>query len=187
MNVLTGTELILIALGVSMDAFAVAICKGLSFKKNNIKKALIVGLYFGIFQAGMPLLGYMVGIQFQSYIIVIDHWIAFLLLGAIGINMVKESQCDCDSADDSLDFKSMSILAIATSIDALAVGVTLACLQVNIVTSASFIGMVTLILSIIGVKIGSIFGIKYKSKAELFGGIILLIVAIKILLEHLFH
>ena len=181
-------ELFLIAVGLSMDAFAVSICKGLAMKKCTVKKATIVGLYFGGFQAGMPLLGYILGVQFKDIITSIDHWIAFILLGIIGVNMIKEAResCDCcNDADESLDVKTMVGLAVATSIDALAVGVTFAFLQVNIVPAVSFIGVITFTLSATGVKIGNVFGTRYKSKAELVGGIILVGMGVKILLEHL--
>ena len=173
-----------------MDAFAVAICKGLCMRKVTIKKAGIVGLYFGLFQAGMPMIGYILGSQFSDKISSIDHWIAFILLSLIGISMIKESlekeeKSECKTEEEELSFKNMSILAVATSIDALAVGVTFAFLKVNIIPAVSFIGITTLVLSMIGVKIGNIFGVKYKSKAELVGGIILILMGIKILLEHL--
>lgn len=187
-------ELFIIAVGLSMDAFAVAICKGLAMKKITIKKAGIVGLYFGAFQGGMPLIGYFLGVQFQDKITSFDHWIAFGLLGFIGINMIKESRnSSCEIAVDSvgtvnpydsLSFKTMSVLAIATSIDALAVGVTFAFLNVNIVPAVSFIGIVTFTLSMVGVKIGNIFGEKLKSRAEFAGGFILVLMGTKILLEH---
>ncbi|NMB43880.1 MAG: manganese efflux pump [Clostridiales bacterium] len=185
MNTLTLLELFLIAIGVSMDACAVAVCKGLSLKKNSLKNALIVALYFGIFQAGMPLIGYLLGVQFQESIKAIDHWIAFILLGAIGLNMIKEANDACERTDDSLCFKTMSVLAIATSIDALAVGVTFAFLQANIIKSVIIIGIVTFIFSFIGVKVGNVFGFKYKSRAEMFGGIVLILMGSKILLDHL--
>lgn len=191
-------ELLLIAIGVSMDAFAVAICKGLSLRKASLKNAGIVGMYFGAFQAGMPLVGYILGVQFSDYITVIDHWIAFILLGVIGFNMVMESrEKTCEAAgevaadvehgtkNNGLCFKTMSVLAIATSIDALAVGITFAFLKVDIIYAVSFIGIVTFALSFIGVKIGNIFGVKYKSKAEFAGGLILIGMGFKILLEHL--
>ena len=179
-------SLFTIALGLSMDAFAVAICKGLAMSKITFRKSLIVGLWFGGFQGMMPLLGYLLGVQFKSYITAIDHWIAFVLLGLIGINMIREALSkDEEKASDSLAFKDMLVLAIATSIDALAVGVTFAFLQVDIIPAISFIGATTLILSMIGVKIGNVFGVRYKSKAELAGGIILIIMGTKILLEHL--
>ena len=169
-----------------MDAFAVAICKGLAMKKLSWKKALIIGLWFGGFQALMPTAGYLLGTRFESYVTAIDHWIAFVLLVLIGANMVKESfSKEEESSNDSVDFKTMFLLAIATSIDALAVGVTYAFLQVRIVPAVSFIGIITFTLSIIGVKIGNVFGLKYKTKAELTGGIILIVMGIKILLEHL--
>jgi putative Mn2+ efflux pump MntP len=179
-------ELFILAVGLSMDAFAVSICKGLAIKKINLKKAGIVGLYFGLFQAGMPLIGYTLGVKFQSNITVIDHWIAFVLLVIIGANMIKESlNKECEVADDSLNLKNMLVLAIATSIDALAVGVTFAFLKVDILPAVSFIGIVTFILAMVGVKIGNVFGTKYKSKAEFAGGIILILMGIKILFQHL--
>lgn len=180
-------ELFLIAVGLSMDAFAVSVCKGLAMQKCTVKKACIVGLYFGGFQALMPTLGYVLGVQFKNVITAIDHWIAFILLGIIGANMVKEARADdeMECADESLDIRTMLGLAVATSIDALAVGVTFAFLQVDIIPAVSFIGVITFTLSAAGVKIGNIFGTKYKSKAELTGGIILILMGIKILLEHL--
>lgn len=178
--------LFITAVGLSMDAFAVAICKGLAMKKLSWKKALIIGLWFGGFQALMPTIGYLLGTRFESYVTAIDHWIAFVLLALIGANMVKESfSKEEESSNDAIDFKTMFLLAIATSIDALAVGVTYAFLQVRIVPAVSFIGVITFTLSIVGVKIGNVFGLKYKSKAELTGGIILIVMGIKILLEHL--
>lgn len=183
---MTLVELFLIAVGLSMDAFAVSICKGLSMQKCTLKKSTIVGLWFGIFQAGMPLIGYILGVQFQDLITSIDHWIAFVLLGIIGGNMIKEALSDEEEeADESLDVKTMFGLAVATSIDALAVGVTFAFLRVNIVPAVSFIGICTFTISAVGVKIGNIFGTKYKSKAELAGGAILILMGLKILLEHL--
>jgi manganese efflux pump family protein len=188
-------ELFIIAVGLSMDAFAVSICKGLSLKKINLKKAAIVGLYFGAFQGGMPLIGYFLGVQFQDKIISIDHWIAFILLGFIGVTMIRESRnSSCEVAvtsvadiekDASLSFKTMSVLAIATSIDALAVGVTFAFLNVNITSAVSFIGIVTFTLSMIGVKIGNVFGEKFKSKAEFAGGFILVLMGFNILFKHI--
>lgn len=184
-------ELFVLAVGLSMDAFAVAVCKGLSMRKVTLNNAGIVGLYFGGFQAGMPLIGYFLGLQFKDYIMSIDHWIAFGLLVYLGIRMIQES-LDKDedvepiqSEKELLSFKNMSILAIATSIDALAVGITLAFLQVDIIPAVTFIGIITFILSMVGVKIGNVFGIKYKSKAEFVGGAILILMGIKILLEHL--
>lgn len=180
-------ELFLIAVGLSMDAFAVAICKGLSMGKMNHRHALIIGLYFGGFQALMPFLGYILGSRFQSAITAYDHWIAFILLAIIGGNMVKESlSLEEDSCDASVAFKDMVILAVATSIDALAVGVTFAFLQVNILPAVSFIGIITFLLSIAGVKVGNVFGCRYKSRAEFWGGVILIAIGLKILIEHLF-
>lgn len=179
-------ELFIIAVGLSMDAFAVSICKGLSVKKLKPKHTAITGLYFGGFQFAMPLIGYFLGIQFKQLIISIDHWIAFVLLGFIGGNMIREALSkEEDELNDSFDIKTMTPLAIATSIDALAVGVTFACLDVSIVPAVSFIGVTTFILSAIGLKIGNVFGAKYKSKAELAGGIVLVLMGIKILVEHL--
>lgn len=169
-----------------MDAFAVAITKGLSMPKMRWKHAVIIGAYFGIFQALMPLLGYLLGVNFTEYITAFDHWIAFILLGIIGVNMIRESfDKECEEADDSVSFRSMIVLAIATSIDALAAGISFAFLKVNIVAAVSFIGVITFTLSIIGVKIGNVFGCRYKSKAEFVGGVILVLMGLKILLEHL--
>lgn len=180
-------ELFLIAVGLSMDAFAVAVCKGLSMQKCTVKKAAIVGAWFGVFQGGMPLLGYILGVQFKEIITSVDHWIAFVLLGLIGANMVREalSEDEEEACTEALDMKTMFGLAVATSIDALAVGVTFAFLQVSIVPAVSFIGVVTFILSMIGVKVGNVFGEKYSSKAEIAGGVILILLGLKILLEHL--
>lgn len=178
-------ELFIIAVGLSMDAFAVSVCKGLSVPKVAIKHALTAGLYFGGFQALMPLIGYLLGSQFQSMIEQFDHWIAFVLLGIIGFNMIRESRGGEEELNGSFSAKSMLPLALATSIDALAVGVTFAFLKVEIVPAVSFIGATTFILSAIGVKIGNVFGIKYKSRAELVGGIVLIAMGVKILLEHL--
>ena len=183
------TELFILAVGLSMDAFAVAICKGLAMKKCRLSSALIVGLYFGFFQAGMPVIGYFLAASFSDKITGVDHWIAFALLAIIGGNMIREAvKRDCDEAPDaSLKFSKMLVLALATSIDALAVGVSFALVKpvCGIGAAAATIGVTTLILSMAGVKIGNIFGIKYKSKAELCGGIILILLGIKILLEHL--
>ncbi len=180
-------ELFLIAVGLSMDAFAVSVCKGLSVQKPKANHYLIVGLWFGGFQALMPTLGYLLGSTFEQYITSFDHWIAFILLIFIGGNMIRESLSkDEEKTDADFGFKSMLPLAVATSIDALAVGVTFALLpEVNIFAAVGFIGATTFILSAIGLKVGNIFGTKYKSKAELAGGIILILMGIKILLEHL--
>ena len=220
-------ELFILAIGLSMDAFAVSICKGLALPKINLKSAGIVGLWFGAFQALMPLIGYLLGVNFRSYIVSIDHWIAFVLLALIGANMIKEALSDDDEEEESeirnlkrgpeegtigvcsldscsisptgqvalsradnrikeiLGFKTMFLLAVATSIDALAMGVTFAFLNVNIIPAISFIGVVTFTCSAIGVKIGNVFGLKYKSKAEIAGGVILILLGCKILIEHL--
>ena len=179
-------ELLFLAVGLSMDAFAVSDCKGLSVGKLNIKHCATAGLYFGGFQALMPLLGWLLGKQFEGLIKSIDHWIAFVLLVLIGANMVRESFGKYEDLNDSFSFKVMLPLAIATSIDALAVGVTFAFLDVNIFFAVSLIGVTTFLFSAAGVKIGNVFGTKYKSKAELAGGIILILLGIKILIEHLF-
>ena len=179
-------ELFLIAVGLSMDAFAVAVCKGLAMPKMSWKGAAIVGLYFGGFQALMPFLGYLLGAGFKDAISAYDHWVAFILLALIGGNMIRESREDEEeSLDASLSFRSMVLLAIATSIDALAVGVTLAFLAVPILSSVCFIGVVTFCLSLVGVKAGNVFGCKYKSKAEFVGGLVLILIGLKILLEHM--
>lgn len=181
-------ELICIAVGLSMDAFAVAICKGLSLRKCTWQKQSVVGIYFGVFQAGMPLLGYLLGIQFKEMITSIDHWIAFILLSIIGLNMIKEGVSKEEISNektDRLEVKEMLGLAVATSIDALAVGVTFAFLQVNIIPAVCIIGITTYILSAAGVKIGNIFGVRYKSKVEIAGGVILICMGVKILMEHL--
>lgn len=220
-------ELFILAIGLSMDAFAVSICKGIALPKINLKSAGIVGLWFGVFQALMPLIGYLLGVNFRSYIVSIDHWIAFVLLALIGANMIKEALSDDDEEEEAeirnlkrgpeegtigvcsldscsisptgqvalsradnrikeiLGFKTMFLLAVATSIDALAMGVTFAFLNVNIIPAISFIGVVTFTCSAIGVKIGNVFGLKYKSKAEIAGGVILILLGCKILIEHL--
>lgn len=179
-------ELFILAIGLSMDAFAVSICKGLSVKKVRLCHAGAAGLYFGGFQALMPLIGYFLGSRFQVVIERYDHWIAFILLGIIGVNMMREAkEGEAEELNCSFGPGSMLPLAVATSIDALAVGVTFAFLKVNIVSAVSFIGIITFILSAIGVKIGNVFGVKYKSRAELAGGIVLVLMGIKILLEHL--
>ena len=179
-------ELFLIAVGLSMDAFAVSVCKGLAMPKCTFKKAAIVGLWFGGFQALMPAIGYVLGAQFQETIASIDHWIAFVLRALIGGNMIHEAlDNDEEEADASLDVKTMFLLAVATSIDALAIGITFAFLKVNIIPAVCFIGIVTFIISFAGVKIGNVFGARYKNKAEIVGGIILILLGLKILLEHL--
>ena len=179
-------EIILISIGLAMDAFAVSICKGLSMKKINWKSTLIIAIYFGLFQAIMPVFGYLLGSSFSVIVQKLDHWIAFILLAIIGGNMIKESKDDeTEKRNDKVDFKTMIILAIATSIDALAVGVTFAFFEVNIILSISVIGLITFILSFVGVIIGNKFGDKFQNKAEFIGGMILIIIGLKILLEHL--
>lgn len=180
-------ELFILAVGLSMDAFAVSVCKGLAMEKCSFRKAAVCGVWFGGFQALMPLIGYLIGYQFKDYITSIDHWIAFILLALIGANMIKDSFSeDDDETDNSLGVKTMILMAIATSIDALAVGVTFAFLpNTNIIAAVSFIGIITFIISTAGAKIGNIFGAKYKSKAEFAGGLILILLGIKIILEHL--
>ena len=176
-------EILFMSIGLGMDAFAVAICKGLSMIKMNWKKAIIIALYFGIFQALMPIIGFFIGNNFSNTISKIDKYISFVLITSIGINMIKEAgRNDIDENTDKVDFKTMIILAIATSLDALAVGVTMAFLKFNIINAAICIGTLTFILSIIGVKIGNLFGEKYKRHSQIAGGIILIIIAIKILL-----
>ncbi len=189
-------ELIVLSVGLAMDAFAVSVCKGLAMKSINIRKACICGVWFGTFQAIMPVIGYLAGVRFASYIVDIDHFIAFVLLLAIGGNMIREAYTSGDDeADASLGFKTMLMMAIATSIDALAVGITLVCVPAEVISSASVhintliaalvIGVITFIISSAGVWIGSIFGLKYKSKAETVGGIVLIALGIRILVEHL--
>lgn len=179
-------ELFLVAVGLSMDAFAVAVCKGLALKDVKPRHMVLVGLWFGGFQALMPLLGYFAGVQFKDAITAVDHWIAFGLLALIGGNMIREAcSREEEEADASLEPKKMFPLAIATSIDALAVGVSFAFLDVQIVPAVSFIGAITFLLSALGVKAGSLFGAKYKNRAELTGGLILILLGVKILLEHL--
>ena len=177
-------EIILISIGLAMDAFAVSISKGLVMKKNY-KYALIIGLYFGIFQALMPLLGYLLGFSFSEVVTKINHYIAFVLLTIIGTSMILEKTSDI-YADDKINFGTMILLSIATSIDALAIGVTFAFLNVNIIISVLIIGIITFIISTIGVLLGNKIGIKFKSKAQLVGGIVLILTGIKILLEHLY-
>ena len=184
-------SLFVIAVGLSMDAFAVSICKGLSMPKMKWKNALLAGLYFGGFQALMPAIGYLLGTQFERYITSIDHWIAFILLAYIGGKMMvealreKNEPVEVEEMDPALDIKELFILAIATSIDALAVGITFSFLEVNIVEAITIIGVVTFIISAAGVFVGNIFGNKYKTKAEFAGGLILVLLGIKILLEHM--
>ena len=179
-------ELFILAVGLSMDAFAVSVCKGLAMQKITVKHTVIVGAWFGGFQALMPALGYLLGVQFQDRITAVDHWIAFLLLGAIGANMIREAcSGECEQESSSLDFRTMFLLAVATSIDALAVGITFAFLNVHIIAAVLFIGLTTFLISAAGVRIGNVFGTRYKAKAEFAGGLILILLGVKILLEHL--
>lgn len=179
-------ELFLIGLSLSMDAFAVSICKGLSVGEIKPKHMILAGAWFGGFQALMPLIGYFLGSTFEQYVTNYDHWVAFALLAVIGGSMIKESKDKDSDQNASFAFMTMLVLAVATSIDALAVGITFAFLKVNIIVAVSIIGVTTFVCSAAGIKIGSVFGIKYKSKAELFGGIVLIALGTKILIEHLF-
>jgi len=178
-------ELFLIAVGLSMDAFAVAICKGLSVKKVKFSNAICCGLWFGIFQAGMPVIGYFLGSGFRQYIENFDHWIAFALLCIIGVNMIREAFGEEEESNASFSPKTMLPLAVATSIDALAVGVSFALSDIKIAPAATLIGIITCILSAFGVYIGNIFGSKYRKRAEIVGGCILILIGLKILLEDL--
>ncbi len=179
-------EIVLVGIGLAMDAFAVSICKGLSMKKIDMKKTLIIATYFGIFQAGMPIIGFTLGTGFESFVTQIDHWIAFILLSFIGINMIRESfNNEEEEKVDDVSPKTMIILAIATSIDALAVGITFAFLEVNIIFAVLMIGVITFIISILGVFIGNRFGNKFEKSAQILGGVILIFIGIKILIEHL--
>lgn len=185
-------KLILISIGLAMDAFAVSLCKGLAFKKITFKNIIIIGLYFGLFQAFMPLLGYLLGSSFQSKIQSIDHWISFILLCIIGINMVMEAakkeneSKEGDNNQASTSLKVMLPLAVATSIDALIVGISFGIEKINIWLAISFIGIITFLLSMVGVKIGHIFGSKYKKAAQLIGGTLLILMGVHVLIEHLF-
>ena len=181
-------ELLLLSVGLGMDAFAVSICKGLAMKKLTVKQAVIVGAWFGGFQALMPTLGYLLGTTFARFVNAVSDWIAFVLLALIGANMIKEalSKEEEEEADASLGVKEMFVLAVATSIDAFAVGVSFACMEIGsmIVPAVLFIGVITFSLSAAGVKVGNVFGTKYKAKAELAGGIILILLGVKIILQH---
>lgn len=183
-------ELLLLAVGLSMDAFAVSVCKGLAMKKATLKAELTCGVWFGGFQALMPTIGFLLGALFAEAIEAVDHWVAFVLLAIIGINMLKEAfekdeGCGCEE-DADLSVKTMFIMAVATSIDALAVGISLAMVgEVSIILAAIFIGICTCVLSAIGVKIGNVFGSRYEKKAQVVGGVILILLGLKILLEHL--
>ncbi|MCI8817815.1 MAG: manganese efflux pump [Oscillibacter sp.] len=184
---MTFFELLLIAAGLSMDAFAVSVCKGLSVQQVQPRHYLLTGVWFGGFQALMPSIGYLLGSVFEGYIVSFDHWIAFLLLSLIGGNMVKESLSgDEECHDSSFSLRTMFLLAVATSIDALAVGVTFALLpDVHILSAVALIGVTTFLLSACGLKVGNLFGLRYKARAELAGGVILILMGLKILLEHL--
>lgn len=183
-------ELLLMGIGLAMDAFAVSVCKGLGMSKVNRKQAVTIGLFFGGFQALMPFIGWVLGKQFEKYITSVDHWIAFILLGFIGGKMMVEAlkpepEETVEKLDVPLDLKEMFVLAVATSIDALAVGITFAFLGTPIVEAITIIGVTTFVISIGGVYIGNFFGSKYKNRAEFVGGLILVLLGLKILLEHL--
>ncbi|MCI7620022.1 MAG: manganese efflux pump MntP family protein [Firmicutes bacterium] len=182
-------EIFMIGVGLSMDAFAASICKGLNMRRLNIKNMLIIGLFFGGFQALMPAVGWLLGKQFESYITSVDHWVAFALLVFIGGKMIydvftEKNEDECGEKTNRLDMKEVLTLAVATSIDALAVGISFAFLQVDILKAVSVIGVTTFVLSVIGVAVGNVFGSKYEKKATLAGGIILILIGLKILLEH---
>lgn len=182
-------SIVLLAVSLAMDAFAVAICKGLAMQKLSVRNMVIVGAWFGTFQALMPTIGYFLGSAFEDKITAIDHWVGFALLAIIGINMIRESrECDCEAeanANDSLEVKEMFMLAVATSIDALAVGITFAFVEMNVLLAVILIGVITFTISMFGVKIGNVFGTKYKSKAEFAGGTMLIFLGVKMLLEGL--
>lgn len=183
-------EILLVGVGLSMDAFAASICQGLSMKKLSVKSMLIIGLFFGGFQALMPTVGFLLGTQFEVYIVSIDHWVAFALLSFIGGKMLldvikgEDDEINCEK-EYKLDLKNIAVLAVATSIDALAVGISMAFLSVDIISAASMIGVTTFVISSAGVLIGHKFGTKYKDKATIVGGLILIMIGVKILLEHL--
>lgn len=180
---MTLLEIILTAIALAMDAFAVSICKGLTITNRNRKKSFKIAFYFGLFQMLMPITGYLIGNSFKEFIMMIDHYVVFVILGLIGFNMITER--NDNTYDDSIDFKTMIILAIATSIDAFSVGITLAFLNVNLITSTFIIGFITFIICFLGVELGNVLGIKYQKKAEIFGGIVLILIGFKILLEHI--
>lgn len=187
MNDMGLVSIVLLAVSLAMDAFAVAICKGLAMQKLSVRNMVIVGAWFGTFQALMPTIGYFLGSAFEDKITAIDHWVGFALLAIIGINMIRESrECDCEAeanANDSLEVKEMFMLAVATSIDALAVGITFAFVEMNVLLAVILIGVITFTISMFGVKIGNVFGTKYKSKAEFAGGTVLIFLGVKMLLE----
>ena len=178
-------ELFVLAVVLSMDAFAVSVCKGLALKNIKLKNALWVGLWFGAFQAIMPLIGFFLGVSFKGIVEAFAPWIAFALLALIGVNMVREAVVEEEKADAGLGVKEMSLLAVATSIDALAVGVSFAMMgNVNIAYAVTFIGCVTFVLSALGVKVGSVFGTRYNKRAQITGGVVLVLLGLKIILEH---
>ena len=183
-------ELVLIGVGLSMDAFAVALCKGLSMRRVNYAHAAVIALFFGVFQAVMPLIGWVLGTQFARYITSVDHWIAFALLGYIGGKMIWDALHEAPETapcvgEGRLDLKELLMLAVATSIDALAVGITFAFLQVSILPAVATIGLITFALSFAGVVVGNRFGTRFQKKAEIAGGVVLVLIGLKILLEHL--
>ena len=178
-------EILILAIALSMDAFAVALCKGLATPRVAVKHMLICGAWFGAFQALMPLIGYFLGFFFRDYIVAVDHWIAFALLAIIGINMIKEAFSCCEEASSSFSFGAMLTMAVATSIDALAAGISLAMDDANVWIAVSLIGVITFLLSAVGVRIGNVFGSRYRKPAELVGGITLVLMGLKIVLEHL--
>ena len=178
-------ELVVLAAGLSMDAFAVSICKGLSVRRAGLRHSLLCGAWFGAFQALMPLAGWLLGVRFQERIVRVDHWIAFLLLGVIGLEMIRDSREEAEVPDASFAPGAMLPLAVATSIDALAVGVTFACLQTAILPAVGLIGVVTFVLSAAGVQVGAVFGTRFRGRAELAGGLVLMGMGLKILMEHL--
>ena len=188
---MSGIELVLLSVGLAMDAFAVAICKGLAMSRVNVKQCLVIALFFGGFQAGMPVLGWLLGSSFANKIKMVDHWIAFLLLGYIGVKMISDGikewkeETKVEEMDPPLDLKELLILAVATSIDALAVGITFSFLEVAIATAAAVIGIITFVISAGGVYVGNIFGERYKTKAQITGGVILVILGLRILITHL--
>ena len=183
-------ELVLIGVGLSMDAFAVALCKGLGMRRVNYAHAAVIALFFGVFQAVMPLIGWVLGTQFARYITSVDHWIAFALLGYIGGKMIWDALHEAPetapcAGEGRLDLKELLMLAVATSIDALAVGITFAFLQVSILPAVATIGLITFALSFAGVVVGNRFGTRFQKKAEIAGGVVLVLIGLKILLEHL--
>ena len=188
---MSGIELVVLSVGLAMDAFAVAICKGLAMSRVNVKQCLVIALFFGGFQAGMPVLGWLLGSTFANKIKMVDHWIAFLLLGYIGVKMISDGikewkeETKVEEMDPPLDLKELLILAVATSIDALAVGITFSFLEVAIATAAAVIGIITFVISAGGVYVGNIFGERYKTKAQITGGVILVILGLRILITHL--